>query len=113
MQTRTATISAGSALQLRAIGESEVSVNNTGNDDGGRAGNNNESSRCENTTGSGTRTSTETEENKEYPTGLKFWLVMLILTASLIMGGLDTNIIGTAVPRYELQDQGSTQIFTS
>jgi hypothetical protein len=40
------------------------------------------------------------EEVHEYPTGLKFWLVILTLGALLVLGGLDTNIVATAVPRY-------------
>jgi hypothetical protein len=40
------------------------------------------------------------EEAHEYPTGLKFWLVILTLGALLVLGGLDTNIVATAVPRY-------------
>lgn len=40
------------------------------------------------------------EEAKEYPTGLKFWLIILTLGALLVLGGLDTNIVATAVPRY-------------
>jgi hypothetical protein len=40
------------------------------------------------------------EEAKEYPTGLRFWLIILSLGALLVLGGLDTNIVATAVPRY-------------
>ncbi|KAF7594640.1 hypothetical protein BBP40_008730 [Aspergillus hancockii] len=38
------------------------------------------------------------EEAQEYPTGLKFWLIILTLSALVALGGLDTNIIATAVP---------------
>ena len=43
------------------------------------------------------------EEAQEYPTGSKFWLIILTLSALLILGGLDTNIVATAVPTYVLQ----------
>jgi hypothetical protein len=42
------------------------------------------------------------EEAQEYPTGLKFWLIILIISALVALGGLDTNIVATAVPRYVL-----------
>lgn len=45
------------------------------------------------------------EEAKEYPTGLKFWLITLTLIAVLVLGGLDTNIVATAVPRYVQESQ--------
>ncbi|KAF1846318.1 efflux pump antibiotic resistance protein [Cucurbitaria berberidis CBS 394.84] len=38
------------------------------------------------------------EETRDYPTGLKFWLVIIKLGALLVLGGLDTNIVATAVP---------------
>ncbi|TRX91496.1 hypothetical protein FHL15_007501 [Xylaria flabelliformis] len=34
----------------------------------------------------------------EYPTGAKFWLVMLTMGAALILASVDMNIIATAVP---------------
>jgi hypothetical protein len=40
------------------------------------------------------------EENHDYPTGLKFWLIIITLGALLVLGGLDTNIVATVVPRY-------------
>jgi hypothetical protein len=40
------------------------------------------------------------EEALNYPTGLRFWLIILTLAALLMLGGLDTNIVATAVPRY-------------
>ena len=33
-----------------------------------------------------------------YPTGVKFWLIILTSAAVLVLGGLDTNIVATAVP---------------
>ncbi|KAJ9604998.1 hypothetical protein H2200_010387 [Cladophialophora chaetospira] len=33
-----------------------------------------------------------------YPTGTKFWFTILALCVSLILGGLDANIVATAVP---------------
>jgi hypothetical protein len=41
-----------------------------------------------------------TENAHDYPTGIRFWLIILTLGALLILGGLDTNIVATAVPRY-------------
>lgn len=43
------------------------------------------------------------EEAQQYPTGWKFWLTILTMSALVVLGGLDTNIVATAVPRYELQ----------
>jgi hypothetical protein len=43
------------------------------------------------------------EEAEEYPTGLKFWLIILTISALVALGGLDTNIVATAVPRYVLE----------
>ncbi|KAL4882180.1 major facilitator superfamily transporter [Aspergillus karnatakaensis] len=37
-------------------------------------------------------------EALEYPTGSRFWLIILTMSALLVLGGLDTNIIATAVP---------------
>lgn len=45
------------------------------------------------------------EETQEYPTGLKFWLILLTMSALVTLGGLDTNIVATAVPRYVLENQ--------
>lgn len=39
------------------------------------------------------------EEAQSYPNGLKFWFIIFTLSALLILGGLDTNIVATAVPR--------------
>lgn len=44
-------------------------------------------------------------EIHEYPTGLKLWLIILTMAALLILGGLDTNIVATAVPRYVIEYQ--------
>jgi hypothetical protein len=41
-----------------------------------------------------------TENAHDYPTGIRFWLIILTLGGLLILGGLDTNIVATAVPRY-------------
>ncbi|GIJ89478.1 hypothetical protein Asppvi_008420 [Aspergillus pseudoviridinutans] len=38
------------------------------------------------------------EEAQEYPTGLKFWVIILTISALVALGGLDTNIVATAVP---------------
>ncbi|KAE8152819.1 hypothetical protein BDV25DRAFT_137495 [Aspergillus avenaceus] len=38
------------------------------------------------------------EETPDYPNGLKFWLIILPLRTLLAIGGLDTNIVATAVP---------------
>lgn len=37
-------------------------------------------------------------EEAEYPTGAKFWLLMLTLAAVLILSSVDMNIVATAVP---------------
>ena len=39
-----------------------------------------------------------TESELSYPTGAKFWLPFLSATLVLILGGLDNNIVATAVP---------------
>ncbi|KAE8370725.1 major facilitator superfamily transporter [Aspergillus caelatus] len=39
------------------------------------------------------------EEAQQYPTGWKFWLIILTMSALVVLGGLDTNIVATAVPR--------------
>ncbi|KAK6826390.1 hypothetical protein RU639_005514 [Aspergillus parasiticus] len=38
------------------------------------------------------------EEAQQYPTGWKFWLIILTMSALVVLGGLDTNIVATAVP---------------
>lgn len=38
------------------------------------------------------------EREPNYPTGTKFWFTMLSLCVILILGGLDANIVATAVP---------------
>lgn len=40
----------------------------------------------------------EATAEPEYPTGTKFFLIALSLSFLLIMGGLDLNIVATAVP---------------
>ncbi|ETS78422.1 hypothetical protein PFICI_10484 [Pestalotiopsis fici W106-1] len=37
-------------------------------------------------------------DDEDYPTGLKFWLIILDLGALLVLGGLDNNIVATTVP---------------
>ncbi|KAJ5107240.1 Major facilitator superfamily domain general substrate transporter [Penicillium angulare] len=39
-----------------------------------------------------------TNPEPNYPTGTKFWLIVLALCVILILGGLDANIVATAVP---------------
>ena len=38
------------------------------------------------------------DEGIEYPTGAKFWLIILSVGIVLVLGGLDGNIVATAVP---------------
>lgn len=38
------------------------------------------------------------EAEPEYPEGAHFWLIFASLAIVLILGGLDTNIVATAVP---------------
>lgn len=38
------------------------------------------------------------DSEPNYPTGTKFWLTMMSLWLILILGGLDANIVATAVP---------------
>jgi hypothetical protein len=40
-----------------------------------------------------------TREVDEYPSGIKFWFITMTLAALLVLGGLDSNILATAVPR--------------
>jgi hypothetical protein len=62
-----------------------------------------------NTRNSETRSVRGTKETKEYPTGLKSWLINLTITALLIPGGPDTNIVATTVPRYGVKFQYDVQ----
>ena len=39
-----------------------------------------------------------TEAEPDYPQGAHFWLIFVSLGLVLIMGGMDTNIVATAVP---------------
>ncbi|KAJ4251525.1 hypothetical protein NW762_011513 [Fusarium torreyae] len=41
---------------------------------------------------------TPEEAEREYPAGLKFWLIMLSVGAVLILSSIDMNIVATAVP---------------
>lgn len=50
-----------------------------------------------------------TAEMDDYPTGLKFWLIFITLGALLILGGLDTNIVATAVPRLACGQQKAVE----
>lgn len=38
-------------------------------------------------------------EGVQYPTGVKFWLLMFNLAAVIILGSIDMSIVATAVPR--------------
>lgn len=38
------------------------------------------------------------EAEPDYPTGAHFWVIFASLAIVLILGGLDTNIVATAVP---------------
>lgn len=40
----------------------------------------------------------EAEDESQYPTGPKFWLILLSVCFVLVLGGLDSNIVATAVP---------------
>ena len=44
-------------------------------------------------------TMTTREDGTSYPSGTKLWLAIFNLGALLILGGLDVNIVATAVPR--------------
>ena len=39
-----------------------------------------------------------TEAEPDYPKGTHFWLIFVSLGLVLILGGMDTNIVATAVP---------------
>jgi hypothetical protein len=94
-QTTTTESGAADAIQLRKLGKD------------GLTGNNNTSSPdlnldvlpvAENMEPVEPR-SGSAEETQDYPTGIKFWLITIILGALLILGALDINIVATAVPR--------------
>lgn len=91
----------GEDIQLCCLGGNSVEVENNKANDGIKAGEGHDPSPHEENTRDSETHSVGTEETKEYPTGLKFWLIVLTMTALLILGGLDTNIVATAVPRYE------------
>ncbi|KAK2875386.1 hypothetical protein FQN49_001635 [Arthroderma sp. PD_2] len=88
MATQTTTITKTSALkdavEIPSLGTNGVAVEGGNSDSAG-----------ENTVDPETHPA---EESQEYPTGLKFWLIVLTLSALIILGGLDTNIVATAVP---------------
>lgn len=98
MATQTTTIesSVADAIQLRKLGKD------------GSAGENNMASphmnqnvlpdAPENIEGAESRSGTA-EETHDYPKGIEFWFITIILGALLILGALDTNIVATAVPR--------------
>ncbi|PYI36995.1 putative efflux pump antibiotic resistance protein [Aspergillus indologenus CBS 114.80] len=52
----------------------------------------------QNTTFDGISDPTDAQGDPEYPTGTKFWLLMLTLAAVLILISIDMNIVATAVP---------------
>lgn len=84
----------GDDIQLCCL--DSVAVENNKANDGTKAGEGHDTRNSETHSVRGT-------EEKKYPTGLKFWLIILTMTALLILGGLDTNIVATAVPRYEVK----------
>lgn len=45
-----------------------------------------------------TTTTQDTEAEANYPTGAKFWLLILSVSLVLILGGMDGNIVATALP---------------
>lgn len=40
----------------------------------------------------------QSQQERDYPQGTKFWFMLLAISAVLILGGLDVNIVATAVP---------------
>lgn len=48
---------------------------------------------------SDTEKSTVGDEKNDHPAGVQLWLIILTLSSLLVLGGLDTNIVATAVPR--------------
>ncbi|RJE21313.1 Major Facilitator Superfamily [Aspergillus sclerotialis] len=45
-----------------------------------------------------TSSAQENRDHIEYLSGLKFWLIIVTMTALIVLGGLDTNIVATAMP---------------
>lgn len=91
-------------IQLCCLGGDSVAAKNNKATHGIKAGEGHDTSaHQENPGGSEDHSARGTEETKEYPTGVKFWLIILTMTALLILGGLDTNIVATAVPRYGVE----------
>lgn len=82
-------------IQLRGLSDNSVAVDDS-KASGMEGGEGNDTSLHE-------ENPTDSEITKEYPTGLKFWLIILTMAALIILGGLDTNIVATAVPRCEVE----------
>ena len=82
MATETITMEQDSAerIQMRTLSQNDIVLMSTDVDE----------------TGSMRGTTTEIDD---YPSGLKFWFIFITLGALLVLGGLDTNIVATAVPR--------------
>ncbi|CRL24114.1 unnamed protein product [Penicillium camemberti] len=93
MATQTMAIAPGNDIQLRGLGKNGVAS---------MAVKKMMASRREKGT---------IEDIKEYPTGLKFWLIILTMTALLILGELDTSIVATALLRYRAKRQMPCSIF--
>jgi hypothetical protein len=99
MATQTTTIESGvaDAIQLRKLGkDGSASENNMASP---HMNENVLPGAPETTDGVESRSGTA-EETHDYPTGIEFWFITIILGALLILGALDTNIVATAVPRY-------------
>lgn len=78
----------GDVVQMRRLGASEAATQEDSSD-----------STTGNQEDLETSLAQENQDNREYPTGLKFWLIIVTMTALIVLGGLDTNIVATAVPR--------------
>jgi hypothetical protein len=99
MATQTATLTsvAGDAIQMRRLGRDGIEVEESTATQHDQT---DQPSSLDLARVEGIEPQTQsTDEAKEYPTGLKFWLIILTLVALLVIGGLDTNIVATAVPR--------------
>jgi hypothetical protein len=98
MATQTTTIESGvaDAIPMRRLGKDGLDAENSMSISKGKQG---ILSEVDNMGGLEPQ-SGSAEETHDYPTGLKFWLIIVTLGALLVLGGLDTNIVATAVPRY-------------
>jgi hypothetical protein len=94
-QTTTTESGAADAIQLRKLGKDGLTDNNS---TASPHLNLDVLPVAENTEPVEPRSSSA-EETQDYPTGIKFWLITIILGALLILGALDINIVATAVPR--------------